>query len=71
MACGNEPTKDMTMGRSNGSGIGGAIYLVIGLLVAGAHSYFVHLTTIPRLFSAALAVFLWPLLLLGINLHIG
>ena len=55
---------------SYGSGIGGAIYLFIGLLVAGAHTYFAHITTFARLFSAVLAVFLWPLLLLGINLHI-
>lgn len=56
---------------SYGSGIGGAIYLLIGLLVAGAHNYFVHLTTLGRLLSAMLAVILWPLLLLGIHVHIG
>ena len=56
---------------SYGSGIGGAIYLLIGILVAGAHHYFVHVGTLARLFSAVLAVFLWPLLLLGIDLRIG
>jgi hypothetical protein len=56
---------------SYGSSIGGAIYLVVGILVAGAHHYFVHITTLGRLLSAALAVFLWPLLLLGIDLHIS
>lgn len=65
-ACGNEHTRDM-----NSSGIGGAIYMVIGLLVAGAHNYFAHLSTLGRLLSAVLAVFLWPLLLLGIPLHVG
>jgi hypothetical protein len=53
-----------------GSGIFGAIYLVIGLLVAGAHNYFVHISTWGRLISAILAVALWPLLLFGIDIRI-
>jgi hypothetical protein len=56
---------------AHSSGIGGAIYLFIGLLVAGAHQYFEHLSTLGSLLSAALAIFLWPLLLLGIQLHVG
>lgn len=56
---------------SYGSGIGGAIYVLIGVLVAAAFNYFDHITTFGRLFSAALAVLLWPLLLLGIHIHIG
>jgi hypothetical protein len=61
---------DYDYAPSYGSGIGGAIYLVIGLLVAGAHNYFVHISTWGRLFSAILAVALWPLLLFGIHIHI-
>lgn len=56
---------------SYGSGIGGAIYLVVGILVAVAQNYFDHVTTFGRLLSAVLAVFLWPLLLLGIDIRIS
>ena len=61
---------DYDYAPSYGSGIVGAIYLVIGLLVAGAHNYFVHLTTLGRLLEAILAVALWPLLLLGIQIDL-
>ena len=53
------------------SGIGGAIYMVIGVLVALAQNYFDHLSTLGNLLSAILAVVLWPLLLLGIDIRVG
>jgi hypothetical protein len=46
------------------------IYLVIGLVVASNHHYFTHLNTVKEIASAVLAVVLWPLILLGMNLHI-
>jgi len=54
-----------------GSGIGGAIYMVIGVFVAMAQNYFDHLNTLGRLLSAILAVALWPLLLFGIDIRIN
>jgi Mn2+/Fe2+ NRAMP family transporter len=48
----------------------GVIYLVVGFIVANAHNYFDTLNTVRQFASAILAVFLWPLLLLGISLHI-
>ncbi len=54
-----------------GSGIGGAVYLAIGVLVAVAQNYFDHLSTLGRLLSAVVAVVLWPLLLFGIDIRIG
>ena len=51
--------------------IGGVIYLVLGVLVAVSQNYFDSLTTLGRLLSAILAVMLWPLLLLGIDIRIG
>ncbi|MBV8480690.1 MAG: hypothetical protein JOY72_10345 [Actinobacteria bacterium] len=47
-----------------------AVYLVIGAFVAATHHYFEHLHTARQYGSAALAVVLWPLLFLGINLHV-
>jgi hypothetical protein len=52
------------------SGIGSVIYVVIGLLVASAHHYFAHAGTLKPVISAILAIALWPLILLGINLHV-
>lgn len=46
------------------------IYLGIGLVVAATHDYFQHLGSVRSILSAVLAVLLWPLILLGINLHI-
>lgn len=45
-------------------------YLIIGLVVASQHGYFTHLTTFGRILSAVLAVLLWPLVLLGVQLTI-
>ena len=46
------------------------IYVVIGVIVASTHDYLSNLNTIRRLASAVLAIVLWPLVLLGIDLHI-
>ena len=45
-------------------------YLVIGGIVAATHHYWSNLHTLKAIGSALLATVLWPLLLLGINLHI-
>ena len=46
------------------------VYVVIGMFVASQHHYFVHLNSVSHILSAVLAVLLWPLLLLGVNLNI-
>jgi hypothetical protein len=48
----------------------GALYLIIGAIVAATHSYWSHLHTLKAWGSALLGTVLWPLILLGINLHI-
>lgn len=48
----------------------GLAYLIAGVIIAETHRYFRHLSDIRAVASAVLAVVLWPLLLLGINLHI-
>jgi hypothetical protein len=47
-----------------------AAYAVLGLLVANSHHYFAHIGGIKPDVSAVLAVLLWPLLLIGVNVHI-
>jgi hypothetical protein len=51
-------------------GLGGVVWLILGVLIAAAHHYFKHVYTLKPIASALLAIALWPLLLLGINLHI-
>ncbi len=48
----------------------GLIYLAIGVFVANQKDYLDNLETVKRVLSAVLAVLLWPLLLLGVDLHI-
>ena len=52
------------------SGLGTVIYLIIGVLIAASHHYLNNTTALKPIVSAVLAVALWPLLLLGINLHV-
>lgn len=53
-------------------GIGGLLYLIIGVIVAVSQNYFDQLSTLGRLLSAVLAVMLWPLLLLfGFDIRIS
>ncbi len=52
------------------SGLISLVYLVVGVVVASSHHYFTHVSTLKPLLSVLLAVALWPLLLLGVNLHI-
>ena len=47
-----------------------AAYLILGAFVAATHHYFAHLNMARQYGSAALSILLWPLLFLGINLHI-
>lgn len=52
------------------------IYIVIGVLVAAGiigdeASYFSGINTIEEVVEMLLAVFLWPLVLLGVDLNIG
>ena len=46
------------------------VYLVIGVLVAVSKNYFDNLDNVKRIISALLAVLLWPLVLLGIDLQL-
>jgi hypothetical protein len=47
-----------------------AIYLAVGIIVANSHHYFQGLHDVKDFISAVLAVLLWPLVLLKVNLHI-
>lgn len=57
------------MFRRRNIGLLGLIYIIVGLVVAWTHSY-ITVGLLKALFSALLAVLLWWLPLLGVNLHI-
>jgi hypothetical protein len=46
----------------------GLLYIIIGVVVALTNGYSIH--TIGELLSFLLAVLLWPLVLLNVNLHV-
>jgi len=50
--------------------IGGIIYIIIGVIIASNQGYLMSIGSLSDIVSAALAVSLWPLLFLGINLHV-
>lgn len=47
-----------------------AIYLIAGGIVSASHDYWSNLHTLKAVLSALLATILWPLILVGINLHV-
>jgi hypothetical protein len=55
--------------RRRGGSLGGLLYIIIGVVVALSNGY--GITDLSSLLSFLLAMFLWPLVLLGINLHLA
>ena len=47
------------------------VYVALGIFVAQANDYMNNLDNLRRIISMVLAVLLWPLILLGVDLHIG
>jgi len=50
--------------------IGSVIYIVVGVIIANNQGYLLNVASLSDILSAVLAVSLWPLLLVGINLNI-
>jgi hypothetical protein len=48
----------------------GTIYLIVGVIVAALNDYFEHLGTIRRVGEAVIAVFIWPVILLGVDVQL-
>ncbi len=48
----------------------GIIYIIIGIIIASNNGYLANLGSVPNLLSALVAIILWPLLLVGVNLHL-
>lgn len=48
----------------------GFVYLVVGLVVTSQHHFLHRLEHLKPLASAVIGILLWPLVLLGVSLHI-
>jgi hypothetical protein len=46
------------------------VYVGVGVAVAATHHYFSNVDGVRGVVSAILAVVLWPLILVGIDLHV-
>jgi hypothetical protein len=53
-----------------GTSLGTVIWLIVGIVVAASHHYLRHVHALKPIVSLVLAIVLWPLVLLGVNLHI-
>ena len=47
------------------------VYIIVGVIMASNRGYLVALGDISHIVSALLAIIVWPLLLLGVDLHIS
>ena len=48
----------------------GLLYIIVGVVVAAIYDYFDHLGTVRRVLEAVIAVLIWPLILLGVEIDI-
>jgi hypothetical protein len=56
------------MGRG-GVSLGTLVWVILGVIVAMSHGY--TITNFSSVVSFLLALFLWPLVLLGVDLHLN
>ena len=47
-----------------------ALYLIAGGIVAATHHYWSNLHTLKAVLSAVIATLLWPLILVGVDMHL-
>ena len=52
----------------NGISLGTLVWIIVGVVVALSHGY--AIANFSSLLSFLLAMFLWPLVLLGLSLHV-
>ncbi|MCU1649805.1 MAG: hypothetical protein QOI50_3851 [Pseudonocardiales bacterium] len=53
----------------SGVSLGTLVWVVLGVVIALSHGYAIN--NVSSLVSFVLAMFLWPLVLLGVDLHIN
>jgi len=58
------------MYRRGGPGLLALVWFFVGAFVAGGQGYLKSADSIQEIVSGLLAIVLWPLIILGINLHL-
>jgi hypothetical protein len=58
------------MRRGRGVSLLTLVYVGVGVAIAASHDYFDNVHGWRGVLSAIFAIFLWPLVLLGIDLHV-
>jgi hypothetical protein len=58
------------MRRTRGYSLVLLVYVGVGIAVAASHDYFRNVNTAREVFAAVLGIVLWPLILLGVDLHL-
>ena len=48
----------------------GAIYIIVGIVVAAVKDYFENVNGVKGVLEAVIAVLIWPLVLLGVDINI-
>ena len=48
----------------------GALYLIVGVIVAAVNDYFDNLETLRRVGEALIAIVVWPLVLFGVDINL-
>jgi hypothetical protein len=48
----------------------GALYLIVGVVVAAVNDYFDNLGTLRRVGEALIAIIIWPLVLFGVDINL-
>jgi hypothetical protein len=57
------------MRRGGGISLLGIVYLLIGVAVAGFRGYLVEWNVPGNLLEGVIAILVWPVVLLGVDLH--
>jgi hypothetical protein len=49
----------------------GAVYVIVGVVVAAVNDYFDDLDTLKQVGEALIAVLIWPLILFGVDVNLS
>ena len=49
----------------------GAVYVIVGVVVAAINDYFDDLDTLKQVGEALIAVLIWPLILFGVDVNLS
>ena len=66
----SRPLASANRSNSRPMTLSGLAYVIIGAFVAAANHYFAHVGKLAGVFEAIIAILIWPLVLLGVDIRI-